>query len=219
MKLWKHILVLGMGLFAATSQASTIAFEDDFEGNDFFSKWTLTGGGVDVGALGDLCDNGAGGVCVDTEGTGPGTNARFQTASTFSLTQGTEYVFSFDYANNAGLAGGGDNVLAWGIVTFPANPALSILTQSGTVNSGSVEDLSYERFEHTFTLFTPFLAPTVDAYIFFAQVGSEGDWGGTILDNVRLAEAGSGPDPVPAPAPAALLGLGLLLGGLRRRTR
>ncbi len=191
---------------AASSAGASVIFEDNFNANNFYSIWNVSDPNVDVGNYTDLCDNGAGGYCVDTEGTGASSNATFNIITPIALLVAGDYTFSFDWGNNFGSYNAGNNILNWLINSDQG------LVASGSINSGAAADHTYETASFAFSSATP----NTNAVISFAQVGAEGDWGGTILDNVKFELVNA--YPVPAPAPALLLGLGLLgLGTLRSR--
>lgn len=201
------IKTLGIGtllLGSLAANANVIVFADDFNANNFNSIWSVSSGNVDVGSYPDLCNNGTAGYCVDTEGTGYGTNATFSLSNPLSLLTAGTYTFAFDYGNNSGFGANGDNILNWSI---SANEGL---VASGSVNSGSVADWSYANSSVSFNLATAF----TNAVINFAQVGAVNNWGGTVLDNVVLTQTS-----VATPEPATLMMLvsGLIGFGIRRR--
>ncbi len=201
-------LLIAIGLFLTIgARADVIVFEDNFDGNDFHDVWTLVDGNVDVGAFSDLCNNGAGGYCVDTEGTGPGANAAFFLANPLTLSTG-DYTFSFDWGNNAGLYPA-PSTLEWFIYGEPdGNPLFALTVAQGVVDSGAGHDWIYETVTTSFSW--PVATNLENVIIGFEQTGIEGNLGGTVLDNVRLVK-------VPAPAPLLLLALGLLTLIPRRR--
>lgn len=205
MYLKQTVLCAAVSLGSATASAAVV-FSDNFDANNFNTIWSVSDGGVDVGAY-SLCNNGTAGLCVDTEGTGENTNATFSLATPIGLAAGN-YNFSFDWGNNDGLDhpnGGGVNILDWKI-----SSGLTVLA-SGSVNSGGAPDFTYANSSTSF-----FLGSSVtDAVISFSQTGSEGDWGGTVLDNVVLDQTSQ----VPEPATMLLLGLGLLGLGASRVKR
>ncbi len=180
-------------LLSSAAASATVIFEDNFDANNFASIWTVTAGGVDVGAYPDLCNNGTAGYCVDTEGTGSGTNATFSLLTPIATLSAGNYTFSFDYANNAGFGPYGDNILNWQITSDQG------LLASSSVNSGSAANYTYQNSSVAFTL----AGPVTNAIISFAQTGAEGDWGGTLLDNVSLQT-------VPAPATVLVMLVGLI---------
>lgn len=195
--------------FAAASASATLVFSDNFNANNFSTIWTVTGGNVDVGSY-SLCNNGTAGICVDTEGTGPDANATFHlTAPIPSLVAG-DYSFAFDWGNNDGTdhpAGVGINVLDWKVTSG------STVLASGSVNSGSVPDFIYQNAAFSFSL----ASAVTNAVIRFDQTGAEGDWGGTVIDNVTLNLTNA--YAVPAPGAVLLFGLGLLGMRLSRARR
>ena len=204
----KFVLACAMLSLAVINNASaTVIFEDDFDNNDFHSIWTVTAGNVDVGNYADLCNNdgGASGFCVDTEGTGAGSNGSFQLTNPLSSLVAGDYTFSFDYGNNAGFGNNGDNILNWLISSDQGTLA------SGSVNSGGAADYMYDDYSLAFSL----IAPATNAVILFDQVGAENNWGGTVLDNVSFELVNA--HAVPAPATLMLFALGLI--GLSRRRR
>jgi hypothetical protein len=179
----------------AVSANAVVVFEDNFNANNFATIWGSAS--VDVGAYGDLCNNGTAGFCVDTEGTGAGTNATFALVTPIASLVAGDYAFSFDYGNNAGFGPYGDNILDWQITSDQG------LLSSNSVNSGSAANFTYQNASFLFSV----ASPVTNAIISFAQTGAEGDWGGTVLDNVSLDLTNA--YPVPAPAPLLLLGIGL----------
>lgn len=194
-----------MTLAAASAQAG-IVFQDNFNANNFHTIWTVTAGNVDVGNYPDLCNLGAGGYCVDTEGTGYGTNASFQLATPIASLGAGSYTFSFDWGNNTGFGPYGNNILNWAISSDQG------LLASNSLNSGSSADWTYENASWNFSL----ASAVTNAVIYFAQVGTANDWGGTVLDNVVLNQVSAS---VPEPATLFLM-LGSLVGlGINRKRK
>lgn len=201
------VKVLGAGALlcgSLTAHANAIVFSDNFDANNFGSIWSVSSGNVDVGSYPDLCNYGSAGYCVDTEGTGYGTNATFSLSNPLSLLTAGTYTFAFDYGNNSGFGANGDNILNWSIT------ATEGMVANGSVNSGSVADWTYANSSVSFTVVTAF----TNAVINFAQVGAVNNWGGTVLDNVVLTQTS-----VATPEPATLMMLvsGLVGFGIRRR--
>jgi len=89
--------------------SGAVLFVDDFSGDSgglaktSLVNWNvLNGTNVDIGDFGALCSAGAS-SCVDTQGSGGNSSGDIETKSSFALSSGFNYTFSYT-ANNTGAS-------------------------------------------------------------------------------------------------------------------
>ena len=199
----KICLVTLLTAASITAANAAVIFQDDFEADTVgvpvssLINWDITAPTLDLvggSSFGYLCNNNAGGNCIDMEGS-PG-NGAMTTKTGLNLLAGS-YVFSFDFGNN----GTSDNSMLFSLGNIIG----------GTINSGAAQANIYEAYNIGFTL----AADVNNVFISFASAGSLNNQG-TILDNVRL-ESVSANVQVPAPGIALFLMLGIVGLFLRKK--
>jgi hypothetical protein len=199
MKMGLAALLLGVGMCVSSTQAATLIFEDDFNGNVAGKNvtpagWTLRYGSVDVMGPGFFTGvyPGNGGK-VDLEGSNPEAGG-IETTPSFNLLKDHIYTVSFDYGKVSDKA----ESMSFGLGSF---------VEMLELNTDVLPD--YVGYAVSFLVTETVLG----AKLFFEGAAST-DKRGIIIDNVSLSTVST----IPVPPAIYLLATGLFgMCGLARR--